>query len=522
MSDEEQEWMMVSGLPFGIEPGEGYKVIFGENGPEFIDIATGKKVERPEGLPPLEELFGSLGPDGRPNGKPSMLGGPISVENLLNGVFSSDLFYDVGSAGEGSESPDDFLSASDFGGAFSSFMSEALASLFGGRRKEPEFDFGSACMGYDIYQEMPGRVSRKLYRLRELEKEKGSGAIINKVRPVRAEIAKLLRSETAIRFNEEQIIPYHNQTRVTLDYLFTKIAGDDKIAMPLPSWHFWSMKECPCMRASYTMAEFDATDEDQLVEGFKRLAEHDTKVKGLILNSPSNPLMYVITPECAGQLDEIALKYGIEIVVDDVMRGSQPVGNRGSIAEDFSRPYVVEGFSKRFGFFGKRVKETTNLCDLQLAGLSYILVPEDDRCELVFEEERSALYGEVLRAAMKYSDQNINNMLGVRNLKFSRIMAQVFPEAEVIRPSDTSMISLLELPGDFDFDSSRVGDFLEDEIGIRVRDMTAFYPGHKPNRFGDNLFRISVGNIYGRELEEGAAKLGATLKALYERQNETR
>jgi len=512
MTDEENNRGNRPDLPPGMMPVGGFEIIFGPNGPEFIDVATGKKVPRPEGMPPLEEMFeaGEIGSGVKAIPFTSSM---RSSMGLLDAVLSSDLFYDVGQPGE--EDPNDFLSASNFGQAFTSFMSTMLGSM-PGARKEPEFDFGRACFGYDVYQEMPGRVNKRLHRLRELEKEKGSGAIVKKVRPIRSEIARLLRSETALQFQEEQIIPYHNMTRAALDYLFTKIAGDDKIAMPLPNWHFWSMKPCPCMRPRYKMAEFDARDEDQLVEGFRRVAENDDKVRGLILTSPSNPLMYAITPECAAQIDEIALKHGIEIIVDDVMRGNQPLGNRGSIAEDFSRPYVVEGFSKRFGFFEKREGDTARLCDLQLGELSYILVPEDDRCELAFGEEKSALYGEALRAAIKYSDWSINNIFRARNFKFSRIMADIFPEAEVIRPSDTSMVSLLELPADFDLNCSSVDSYLEDEYGIKVRAMNAFYPGHKPEGYGDNLFRVSVGNIYGKTLEEGAAMLGVILKALYE------
>jgi len=38
--------------------------------------------------------------------------------------------------------------------------------------------------------------------------------------------------------------------------------------------------------------------------------------------------MYRISEECAKQLDEIALRNGVDVIVDDVLRGIQPIGDR--------------------------------------------------------------------------------------------------------------------------------------------------------------------------------------------------
>ena len=57
MTDEENNRGNRPDLPPGMMPVGGFEIIFGPNGPEFIDVATGKKVPRPEGMPPLEEMF---------------------------------------------------------------------------------------------------------------------------------------------------------------------------------------------------------------------------------------------------------------------------------------------------------------------------------------------------------------------------------------------------------------------------------------------------------------------------------
>ena len=385
-------------------------------------------------------------------------------------------------------------------------LMDVISALFGDDQEEqpPAYDFGSAHFDYDVYSDFSAELTDWIVeRLRE-EQDIGIENMKNKVVPVRSVISDLLRSETTLEFGENQIVPHYCTTRCAIDYILRKVAGNGKVALPLPNWHFWLKDGCSS-GDDYSFEYFHGRDEDQLIEGF-RIAARKSDVKALVLVDPANPMMYRITGECARELDNIALRNGVEIIVDDVLRGNQPVGDRNSIARYFTRPYVVEGFSKRFG-------------ERPLGGFSYILLPED-QVEIIDATgaTTSAVFGEVLKSAIEYSTDKIDALYAWRNKEFDRVMQEVSPDVKIVRPSDTSIITLLEMPDNFQIDCLRLRNTMWKGFDVVAKVMFDHYPegdfGFQPHTSDAKLMRVAVGMMESSVLTYGTMLLGSGINAV--------
>lgn len=289
-------------------------------------------------------------------------------------------------------------------------------------------------------------------------------------------IQSMHKDETSLRphHSDMRIFPY--STRVTLDYLFQGLGRKGKIAFPVPNWHFW---ELPTIREGRTgVTYFDAMNSDQLIEGFKKVAK-EGKAKALTLVSPANPMMYKIDKECAKELDTIALKYDIDIIVDDVLRGVQPIGDRESIGVHFSKPYIVEGFSKRFG-------------DEPLGDLSYIILPEDHIPIEKFRMEYS-FAAMLLHSALTYSSEAAVEGLETRNRLFDQGLYENTSHARTERPSASNLTSLVHI--DAPLEADYMQSALQFESNLIATAMHYFCPDKHDLPEIPNALRIAVGKV---------------------------
>ena len=366
----------------------------------------------------------------------------------------------------------------------------------------PSFNFGSAHYNYNIGRDLPLSFNIMLEEMYEYENEHGKKQTAKRFNlPLTSKvIAEILRQETTLDAAEECILPFHKSTRDALEEVVTGIAAPwEKVALPLPNWHFWCMGGYEKTRFGFEY--FDGMDEGQLVENFAKIAPKK-KVRALMLVNPANPLMYNISESAAREIDRIALQHGVEIIIDDVLRGVQPVGQRDSIGRFFTKPYVVEGFSKRFG-------------DNPLGFISYVLVPESDKfLKPKVSQEEACLCGYLVEVAYKHSTAPAIEELRKRNIAFDEGVRSKCPEVRIIRPSETHLITLLELPDRMDgckFTGSA------HNAGVELAARNSFYPdGYEKNGSMKNMVRVSVGNMDESMIRQGAEYLGTGIERVRE------
>jgi len=375
----------------------------------------------------------------------------------------------------------------------------ALANFFG-EIGQVQYDFGSAHYLYDSSEHFPNDEFNELKR-KIVTKKRGeqlSKYDKSHLKSVEEVIRDLLSTETSLDLSEHQFYDIHGSTRSALDLTLSSLVGfmsHRKIALPVPNWHFDQISENA--HKKYKFNYFEALNEQQLVDGFKRAAEKD-KVGILILAMPAVPLMYTLSQQAGKEMDAIALKHGIDIVVDDVLRGAQPMGERDSIARYFTNPYIVEGFSKRLG-------------DHVFGNFSYVLAPSTgsqipNSCK---DQDCGLITGLSLEMALKYAAEPAIKELQLRNQKFDEGLGNYAPQGTVVkRPSVTHLTSLVEVPTNFRI---TMGEFqrkcYRKDIDISIPQ--EYYPnGFQASPLLDRSFRITVGRINAEDIYLGANLLG--------------
>jgi DNA-binding transcriptional MocR family regulator len=353
---------------------------------------------------------------------------------------------------------------------------------------QKEYNFGPA---HNNYQ--PELPLEAIERLDALEINNYMDADLTSIE---SSIASILRNETSLPVSEERIYYNEERTRETIHQVLTGLVGKGgKVALPVPNWYFWRSIE----KDSFSFQYFNALSEEQLVEGFANIAKKE-KVKALLLVNPANPLMYTMCADALREINSIALHHGIDIVVDDILRGVSPIGKRESIGTHFSRPYVIEGFSKRFGdtFFGD---------------MSYVLSPEGGKSfSFNYIDKLKYMRGEELKQVYDHCSVQAITELGIRNLAFDKGLHQTCPEAKITRPSPTHITSLIELPKKYRDDSYV---FFQSALkeGLIVTPIKAFYPGEDGSysNFNTHLLRVAVGKMSPLDIYTGAVKLGTKI-----------
>lgn len=372
-------------------------------------------------------------------------------------------------------------------------------------------DLYSAHYNYDTRTDLPEDARRKLLETTGyyqslsfpqaallffgLSKGKGEHSI-------ESVIAAMLTRETALSVREKRILAYDYNTRQTIDHLLSQLLGrHEKVAIPLPNWHFWEMEGYK--QKKYGHEYFDAHDEQQFVGNFGKVAAR-RDVRALMVVTPANPLMFTLSPDAAKEIDQIALREGVDIIVDDVLRGVQPPGNRHSMAEYFTRPYLVEGFSKRFG-------------DEPFGRLSYILLPEKSGWRSpsrgTISRIFSPAFGELLHAACEHSTEPAIEELRARNQAFDEGIHVHCPDVEIKRPSDSHIVSLVLLPGEFHGNAGAFRYALFHQRRVAVGWAEDFYPnGYLIPPDKQMYLRASIGKYSADRIRGGAEALGLAMK----------
>ena len=365
-------------------------------------------------------------------------------------------------------------------------LESMLGSLLGSRMGPQYLNLASAHNNIDITDYVPEHLLMELVPKQELMKD----ASITEFQGL---IKSMRDAETSQITDINRIMPFDQSTRGTICYLLDSISEqtNKSVALPLPNWHFWS-SVAPPTKLEY----FDAQNEDQLVEGFQKIARRGN-IGTLLLVNPTNPPIYDISEAGAKAIDEIAQKEGVRIVLDEILRGTKAIDERDSIARYFSDPIIVEGFSKRFG-------------DDPFGHMSYIITPQKGLVIPSRELEGNYRAGaiKVIELAQTHASEKVVQEMIARNKAFDQGFYAESKDITIERPFPSSMVSTIKIPKNGSMENSeqrrtRIGR----EEGIVINDVRDFYPGESnintPWRCdiqpGQEYFRITVGNIGDQE-----------------------
>lgn len=311
---------------------------------------------------------------------------------------------------------------------------------------------------------------------------------------------EMLQKETSLNLGNFKLIPScGNSTRESIYNVLIHVSKPKSglrkqgkpIALSIPNWHFWGLGQ----RDPFVY--YDAQNEDELIEGFNKLAVKK-KISGILLVDPANPLLYELTPEAAREIDRIALKHGLDIIVDDVLRGTKPIGKRDTIARHFTQPYVIEGFSKRFGD--------------DIGSYSYVLAPKKSKYSVEQPPSNfNFLMGDIMKA-FGFIERPAIDELEARNRAFDSGLIASDSGLRVIRPFPTSLISLIELPQDSKLNADEFTKKMYDAEHVSTNPLShnhVFYPGAYQEKPGlERLFRITVGRHNQETLKRAGYLIG--------------
>lgn len=374
----------------------------------------------------------------------------------------------------------------------------ALAQLFEGSFPV-RFEFGSAHYNYTPMRNL-SREDNEVFRAKMMDSHTKSLDGLPFIDPFvwkndfAEEIKGMHKKETTLNLERGEIHPMAMSTRDALDLVFTQVATSKgkKVAVPLPNWHFWNMRSCG--KDDFTF--FDARSEGELVRNFGRAAKKEN-LGAIVLVNPSNPLMYRLSEQGVKECDRIAEKHGVTIVVDDVLRGTLPIGERETIASYVANPVVVEGFGKRFG-------------DEIFGNASYVWAPEsfglNDFNGMPLRTRR--ILGEYFKHAYRTDSKPAADELKARNGEFDRGFLSAFPDAKLSRPFPTNLTTLIETPKSIKLSAEQIFKYVCDR-GAVVFTMHGFYPkGYDIPKDVKKYLRATIGQIEREDMYESARSLG--------------
>lgn len=376
-------------------------------------------------------------------------------------------------------------------------MCDVIRSILGGWGVPRSIEFRSA--DYEKFNFVDSLPREEKIRLHEiaLRHFDHRGNVIKDYdgKPLENVLEEMVHRETTLS-HDHGLYCVSGSTRAALNTLFDHTAPEsgDAIALPLPNWHFW--EDNPLRRFEY----FEAPSEDELVSNFKRAAKK-RHVKGVVISAPNTLVDYELSEASVKEIDSIAERNNVKIIVDDVMRGTRSIGQRDSIGCWINRPFIAEGLSHRFSkrSFGR---------------VSYVMVPKGENLRNTPEIPKiERLYAPSVEAVLKYSSQAAVDELTARNNAFEKgFKASAPKDVQTYRPFSSCLTTRVEIPRNFKCGPEDLSIHLWNEFGIGILPAQEFYPKrHRAHKKCRNLLRASIGQIHSERMEESAALLGAHL-----------
>lgn len=176
------------------------------------------------------------------------------------------------------------------------------------------------------------------------------------IKPLRQAICEKFKRDNGLEYKDEQIVVSCGAKHSLFNVILAICDDGDEIIIPAPYWVSYpemvKLAGGRCVVCRYN-------------KNFKIDVEHlksviTNKTKALILNSPSNPTGIVYTKEELEEIAEIACKYKIIVISDEVYEKLVYEGKKhisiASLNEDIKRlTVVVNGVSKTYAMTGWRI-----------------------------------------------------------------------------------------------------------------------------------------------------------------------
>lgn len=320
---------------------------------------------------------------------------------------------------------------------------------------------------------------------------------------LRQSLSRYIEKKTSVKYDPETeiIITLGGSEGVSMAMLALIGAGDEVI-VPLPVWpNYATTIEMAGGKPVFTLCGPE--------QGFAYIPEDfqkaiTDKTKMIILNSPNNPTGTVQKKENLKAIVELAEKYGLFILSDEVYQDFVYEGRRISLAElvsDKSRLIMVNSFSKSFAMTGWRigwVASDSKISDAMNRIHQYLTI-----CGVSFAQKG---------VASMLDDERLTGYLREMNHEFRKryeVWRDAFQDLEcvtLVPPGGAFYIfPEFNIPG---MDAARFCDMCLNDIQV------AMVPG---NIFGEQYHKC-VRISYGRNLEtqkEAASRLVDYIRKMF-------
>lgn len=176
--------------------------------------------------------------------------------------------------------------------------------------------------------------------------------------PLKDAIIEKLQKDNELAYSREEIIVSCGAKHSLYNIAQALYGPGDEVVIPTPYWVSYPDQ----VLLNDAVPVFVRTyEKDSFMLNSKALEERITKKsKAIILNSPSNPTGLTYNAETLGRIAEIALKYDLYVISDEIYEKLVYDGTRhfsiASLGSDIkSRTIIVNGLSKSHAMTGWRI-----------------------------------------------------------------------------------------------------------------------------------------------------------------------
>jgi len=177
------------------------------------------------------------------------------------------------------------------------------------------------------------------------------------IKELREAYAKSISEEYAIEYNaDNEIIVTAGGMGALSTALMVMLNPGDEVIVTNPGWTNYIQQ---ISIAGGTPKPVDVFEKDEFAltaENFEKAI--DKKTKAVVINSPANPTGSVISEKRLREIAEVASKYDLYVISDEVYRNIVFEGEHNSIAKFDGmreRTIIVDSFSKSYSMTGFRV-----------------------------------------------------------------------------------------------------------------------------------------------------------------------
>ena len=321
---------------------------------------------------------------------------------------------------------------------------------------------------------------------------------------LRMAIADRLKRDTGYATSAEGVVVSNGAKQALFNACFVLFGPGDQVLIPIPYWTSYpALVRLARAEPRYVQSSYESNFK---ISAAELDAAYSPNVRGLILNSPSNPAGTVYSRDELGAIVRWAAERNVWVISDEIYERICFTGERAASVLDLDAPLlerivVVGGASKEFAMTGWRLgysyssrELAKELASLQSQVTSNASSPAQYAALAAYEDEPRAK--EAVRAMVRVFQQRRDKVIAQ--------LAKDLPNAHAVVPDGAFYIFFkvdAYYEGDIT-DSSSFCSHVLDQTGV------ALVPG---SAFGDDRFvRMSIAASNGA-LAEAIKRMGTTL-----------